>query len=256
MNLSIRCGAGLLALAAAISLVGKVFTRYERQEQPRNTTPIVVFDQGYYRAENDGDPWALPGWDFGMDQHRSLATAGCHLLAYAHCIQWVTGAAQGDALLEELLTVCKNPSDQEENNHRIACQGLHDPSLYSKEAYDAYLLSRYNIHTVELEKTPEALEAFFAKGGAIVTFIPGHYISAVGMREVAGTKYVHIIDSNWGTAQRRGYEMCFIEGDDTRVRILHIADGTYTEGSDYWVTYDQFADFNWKTPILPPGMEG
>jgi hypothetical protein len=213
----------------------------------------VVFDQGFYRAETDSDPWALPGWDYGMGQHRSLATAGCHLLSYAHCVQWVTGTVRGDALLSELLTVCKNPSDQAENPHRTACRGLHDSGMTSKQAHDRYLQVRYDIPTVELEHTPEALEEFFGLGGAIVTFIPGHYISAIEMREVEGTKYIHIIDSNWGTACRRGYPMYFIEEDGKRTRILHTAEDTYTDGCDYWITYELFDTFKWNSPLLPPG---
>jgi len=251
MNTSLRRASALLAAATVALGLRLAYDRYTRQEVPRNTTTIVVFDQGHYTAQEDTDPWALPGWDWGLSQHRSLSTAGCHLFSYAHAIEWITGTVRGDDLLTELLMVCKNPSDQEENSHRVACKGLHDPSIYSKEAYDTYVSQRYNIQAVELEKDPQALQEFFRRGGAIVTFIPGHYITAVEAREIDGTLYVHMLDSNWGTARRKGYETFFLEEGDRRVRILATAEGTYTEGSDYWVTYDTFRQWNWKTPLLP-----
>jgi len=253
MNQAVRRAAGFLACVATALMLARVYQRYERQEAPRNTTSIVIFDQGSYKAETDTDPWALPGWDWGLDQHRSLATAGCHLIAYAHCVQWVTDTPRGDALLSELLTACKNPSDQEENSHATACAGLHAPDEFSKDAYDAFILSHYGIRTVELDQTLEALAAHFEKGGAVVTVIPGHYISAVELREIGGSYYVHVIDSNWGTARRKGYEMFYLDEGGNLVRILHIADGTYTSGSDYWMPYETYSEFIWKTAMLPPG---
>ena len=242
----------LLIPALILTLVGTMVTdRFERKEQPRNTVGIAIFDQGHYTAEQDGDRWALPGWDYGMEQHRSLCTAGCHTIAYAHAIQWITGEVRGDALLDELLRVCKNPSDQEENSHARACQGLHDVHIFSKEAYDAYLLEQYGIQAVELEQTPEVLADHFAAGGAVITLLPGHYVVGIEMKEVDGRNYVHVIDSNWGTTRRKGYEMVFIEENDIRVRILSIADGTYTQGSDYWVPYGVYGQWIWKTPLLP-----
>ena len=252
MNTTAVFTSRLLIPALILTLVGNMVTdRFDRKEHPRNTAGIAIFDQGHYTAETDTDRWALPGWDYGMNQHRSLSTAGCHTIAYAHALQWVTGEIRGDALLEELLGVCRNPSDQEENSHAKACRGLHDLSLFSKEAYDAYLLERYNIQAVELDQTPEALQGHFAAGGAVITLLPGHYVVGIEMKEVAGRLYVHVIDSNWGTTRRKGYEMVFIEESDVRVRILSIADGTYTQGSDYWVPYDTYATWIWKTPLRP-----
>lgn len=242
----------LLIPALVLTLVGSIVTdRFERKEQPRNTAGIAIFDQGHYTAELDDDRWALPGWDYGMNQHRSLSTAGCHTIAYAHAIQWITGEVRGDALLDELLRVCRNPSDQEENSHAKACEGLHDVSIFSKDAYDAYLLEQYNIQAVELEQTPEVLAAHFAAGGAVITLLPGHYVVGIEMKEVAGRLYVHVIDSNWGTTRRKGYEMVFIGENNIRVRILSIADGTYTHGSDYWVPYETYSQWMWKTPLRP-----
>ena len=252
MHFSSVLASRLLIPALILTLVGTMVTdRFERKEQPRNTVGIAIFDQGHYTAERDGDRWALPGWDYGMDQHRSLSTAGCHTIAYAHAIQWIPGEVRGDALLDELLQVCKNPSDQEENSHSKACQGLHDIRIFSKEAYDAYLLAQYGIQAVELEQTPAVLAEHFAAGGAVITLLPGHYVVGIEMKEVDGRTYVHVIDSNWGTTRRKGYEMVFIEENDIRVRILSIADGTYTHGSDYWVPYDVYGQWIWKTPLLP-----
>lgn len=254
MNLTIRRTAGFLACVATFLLLTVAHDRFERKEAPRNTTNIVIFDQGYYKAAAPTDPWALHGWDWELDQQRSIATAGCHLLAYAHCVEWLTDTPRGDALLSELLAVCKNPSDQAENSHAIACKGLHDPDIYSKDAYDAYLYDHYHIRTLEVEKTPEALGAHFDRGGVILTAIPGHYISAVELREIDGGWYVHIIDSNWGTTRRKDYDMFFLDEGGHLVRILRIADGTYTQGSDYWIPYETYETFNWKTPLLPPGV--
>lgn len=252
MNTTSVLTSRLLIPALILTLVGNMVTdRFERKEEPRNTAGIAIFDQGHYTAETDTDRWALPGWDYGMGQHRSLSTAGCHTIAYAHAVQWITGDIRGDALLEELLGVCRNPSDQEENSHAKACTGLHDLSLFSKEAYDAYLLEHYNILSVELEQTPEELEAHFDAGGAVITLLPGHYVVGIEMKEVAGRRYVHVIDSNWGTTRRKGYEMVFIEESGVRVRILSIADGTYTQGSDYWVPYETYSQWMWKTPLRP-----
>ena len=252
MNRSTVLAARLLIPALVLSLVGsKVSDRYGRAEQPRNTAGIAIFDQGHYTAENDTDRWALPGWDYGMGQHRSLSTAGCHTIAYAHAIQWITGEVRGDGLLEELMGVCRNPSDQEENSHAKACQGLHDLSLFSKEAYDAYLLERYNIQAVEIEQTPQALEELFASGGAVITLLPGHYVVGIEMKQIRGRLYVHVIDSNWGTTRRKGYEMVFLNEEDIRTRILRVAEGTYTQGSDYWVPYDVYGQWMWKTPLRP-----
>ena len=67
MNQAVRRAAGLLACVATAVMLTSIYQRYERQEAPRNTTSIVIFDQGSYTAEKDEDPWALPGWDWGLD---------------------------------------------------------------------------------------------------------------------------------------------------------------------------------------------
>ena len=85
----------------------------------------------------------------------------------------------------------------------------------------------------------------------MITLLPGHYVVGIEMKEVDGRNYVHVIDSNWGTTRRKGYEMVFIGENDIRVRILSIADGTYTQGSDYWVPYEVYGQWIWKTPLLP-----
>lgn len=244
--------ARILIPVLVLSMAGaQIYSRFTRKEMPRDTVGIAIFDQGHYTAAADGDRWALPGWDYGMDQHRSLSTAGCHTIAYAHAIQWITGEVRGDALLDELLTVCRNPSDQEENSHAVACAGLHSPDIYSQDAYNAYLLEHYGIERVELEKSPEVLSDHFSKGGAVITLLPGHYVVGIELRQIGGKDYVHLIDSNWGTAHRKGYDMFFIEADDVRVKIMNIAEETYTKGSDYWIPYDTYEQWFWKTPLRP-----
>ena len=252
MQMMTNLTARLLIPVLVLSMTGStLYERFTRKEAPRNTAGIAIFDQGHYTAETDEDRWALPGWDYGMDQHRSLSTAGCHTIAYAHALQWITGDVRGDALLDELLRVCRNPSDQKENSHQKACDGLHDPSIFSQEAYNDYLLERYGIEYVELEQTPEILRDHFARGGAVITLLPGHYVVGIGMKEIRGITYVHVIDSNWGTTHRKGYDMFFLEEEDLRVKILNIADGTYTQGSDYWVPYEVYGQWMWKTPLRP-----
>ena len=252
MHMIATLTARLLIPALVLTMTGStIYDRFTRKEHPRDTAGIAIFDQGHYTAETDTDRWALPGWDYGMDQHRSLSTAGCHTIAYAHAIQWITGDIQGDALLDELLGVCRNPSDQQENSHRNACAGLHDPTVFSQDAYNAYLLEKYGIEYVELEQTPEVLRDHFSRGGAIITLLPGHYVVGIEMKEILGITYVHVIDSNWGTTHRKGYDMFFLEEGDVRVKILDIADGTYTEGSDYWVPYEVYGQWMWKTPLRP-----
>ena len=244
--------ARLLIPVIVLSMTGNaIYDRFTRKEHPKDTAGIAIFDQGHYTAENDTDRWALPGWDYGMNQHRSLSTAGCHTIAYAHAIQWITGEVRGDGLLEELLWVCRNPSDQEENSHTKACSGLHDPNIYSQEAYNNYLLEQYGIEYVELEQTPEVLRDHFARGGAVITLLPGHYVVGIEMRQIQGIVYVHVIDSNWGTTHRKGYDMFFLNEGDVRVKILNIADGTYSQGSDYWVPFDVYGQWIWKTPLRP-----
>jgi len=251
MQTSIR-RALLLAPAAAVLLTGIAFQRYNRQELPRNSTSIAVLDQGHFTASEDSDRWALPGWDNYMNQHRSVATAGCQTLAYAHAIQWITGEVRGDTLMDELLQVCKNPSDQEYYSHIVACKGLHDPSIYSKEAYDNHLQTKYGIRPTEIDQTHEALSDLFQAGGAMVALMPGHYVAAVEMRTIQGENYVHIIDSNWGTTCRKGFTMFFLEEPDRLIRIFHTQEDTYYSGSDYWIPYSEFHGWIWKTPLLPP----
>lgn len=252
MQMMTNLTAGLLIPALVLTMTGTtLYERFTREEVPRDTAGIAIFDQGHYTAETDDDRWALPGWDYGMAQHRSLSTAGCHTIAYAHALQWITGDIRGDALLDELLHVCRNPSDQQENSHSKACAGLHDPSIFSQEAYNNYLLERYSIEYVELEQTPEVLRDHFARGGAVITLLPGHYVVGIEMKEINGSSYVHVIDSNWGTTHRKGYDMFFLEEGDIRVKILNIDNDTYTQGSDYWVPYEVYSQWMWKTPLRP-----
>jgi len=252
MHMVSNLTARLLIPVLVLSMTGStLYERFTRKEPPRNTAGIAIFDQGHYTAETDEDRWALPGWDYGMDQHRSLSTAGCHTIAYAHAVQWITGDVRGDALLDELLCVCRNPSDQNENSHQMACSGLHDPSIFSQEAYNDYLLERYGIEYVELEQTPGVLRDHFARGGAVITLLPGHYVVGIEMKEIHGVTYVHVIDSNWGTTHRKGYDMFFLEEGDILVKILNIADGTYTQGCDYWIPYEVYGQWMWKTPLRP-----
>jgi len=161
---------------------------------------------------------------------------GCGIYALAHAIQWASGqkksTTNGGAFLDEFIKIFDAPW----------VKGLE--STYSS------IIKKYGVEKNTPTKSITGLKDFFAKGGALRTYIgtsknhpkSGHYQIAVGIAEGKNSEiWVHMVDSTcYATIDRlkdKGQSAYNFTTGNTQ------SSTAVREGGEYWVSYNTFSKY-------------
>ena len=126
-----------------------------------------------------GGGWSSTPLNYGASGGNNMENGGCHIFAYAHAIQWLTGnkIAYSDraSLINELIEVCDIPWG---------------PTSYNKtnpqELYNNHTINKYAAKEVSVPRSASAMNSHFSSGGVVLANPGGHYHLAVGSTYAAG----------------------------------------------------------------------
>lgn len=212
---------------------------------------IMVFDQY-------GGGWANWSLNYGATGGNNMENGGCHIFAYAHAIQWLTGNKLSyenrTSLIEELISVCDIPWGPTGYN-----------STDAQALYNSHIISKYGAKEKAVPENGTAMEDLFNHGGVVIANPGGHYIIAVGAAyddlDGNGSKeyYIHIVDSScqstwWRTNQN--YDSVLYDfsslgiiqgyGRSGNSFITGTVNGNAVSkwgGGEYWVPYSVFSRY-------------
>ena len=221
---------------------------------------ILVYDQY-------GGGWASKGLNYGRSGGNNMENGGCHIFAYAHAIQWLTGNklsyGNRESLIDELINVCDIPWGPTDYN-----------STNPQALYNNHIVNNYGAQEVSVPGSASALSSHFASGGVIIANPGGHYILAVGSTYAdydgngSTEMYVHIVDSScqstwWRTNQNFGGALYTFDSHSpiTGYRnnsgsYVNGTQGSKWGGGEYWVPYSVYVQYRRDRAYLPGNQSG
>ena len=216
---------------------------------------ILIYDQ-------IGGGWAKWTLNYGATGGNNMENGGCHIFAYAHTIQWLTGKKltyeNRATLIEELIRVCDIPWGPTNYNKT-------DPQAL----YNSHIISKYGVKAKTVPGSGMAMEELFNQGGVVIANPGGHYIIAVGAayddldRNGSNEYYIHIVDSScqstwWRTNQNYGSDLYEFSSRGSIQGYSKSGNGYINGtvngvtkskwgGGEYWVPYSVFSQYRLDT---------
>lgn len=227
----------------SIDILPRAISSSAIESEALKLSGMTIYNQGSYT----GSKWALAN---NGSETRNLKTAGCFLFSFAHAYQWVTGEKTDDSFLIELIGACKDPNGQRSHS---GCTGHSGSSGSGVKHYIKLCSNKVESYSIPSENLTSLRNCFNA-GAVVIISGCGHIATAVEEKTIGDVSYTHIIDSNWGTFQRKG-NLAYYVIDGTKItEIKYKGYPQYStsnyHGSHYWIkTSDLFSTFAFSAAI-------